>query len=38
MITTFVNTLRSASRRILDFVEAIIMDCLITALAKAFGG
>ena len=36
ILSTFVNTLRSASRRILDFVEVIIFDCIIMAFDKTF--
>jgi hypothetical protein len=36
VISTFINTLRSASRRILDFVEVILWDCIIKAFDKAF--
>lgn len=36
VVSTFISTLRSASRRILDFVEVILWDCIITAFAKAY--
>jgi hypothetical protein len=36
VVSTFVNSLRSASRRILDFVEIILCDCVIKALDKKY--
>ena len=36
VISTFISTLRSANRRILDFVENIIKDCFIKAFANAY--
>ena len=36
VISTFVNSLRSACRRILDFVEVILWDCIIKAFDQVF--
>ncbi len=36
MISSFINTLRSASRRILDFVEIVLWDCIIKAFEEAY--
>ena len=36
VVSTFVNALRSASRRILDFVEEVLRDCVIKALDKKY--
>ena len=36
VISTFVSTLRTASRRILNFVEVILWDCIIKAFAKQY--
>ena len=36
VISTFINSLRSACRRILDFVEVILWDCMIKAFDKLF--
>ena len=36
IVSTFVDVLRAASRRILDFIERILMDCFIQALANEY--
>lgn len=36
VISTFINTLRSASRRIIDFVEIVLWDCIIKSFEESF--
>ena len=38
VISTFINTLRSVSRRILNFIETVLWDCIIEAFANEYKG